>query len=185
MNRLLTVLAAGLSLALSSSGPAAADGSWLDGPRANWNRPDLPVPSAPPMDSAVDPRCLEQRRPPETAEDETLAAAGWTPYGSYRAGWGIVAVKALSGYDGMCRPMGFQELVFVDGAFAGTISPTPMDSRTDGAGGIADVIGPDRLVANYRRYAPRDPLCCPSGEVFVTFRIDRSGSVPLLEPTGP
>lgn len=167
------------------TGPVAADGSWIDGPRANWNRPGMEVPKAPPMDPVVDARCLGQGRPPETYADEVVAGAGWTLYGYYKAGWGIVAVKALSGFDGMCRPMGFQELVFVDGAFAGTISPELMDSRTDGAGEVEHIFGPDGLSASYRRYTPDDPLCCPSGSSAVEFRIERSVAGPLLVPIGP
>jgi hypothetical protein len=43
---------------------------------------------------------------------------------------------AISGYEGMCRPTGFQPCVFVDGAFAGTISPEPMATRANGSGSV-------------------------------------------------
>jgi hypothetical protein len=162
---------------------AAADGSWLDGPLDNWNEAGMEIPEAP-MGLMVDPLCQAQRRPPETDADEALAARGWTLLGSYQAGWGIVAVKALSGYDGMCRPIGHQEFVFVDGAFAGTISPSLMNSREDGAGAV-QLVGQEQLTASYRRYKPEDALCCPSGSAEVVFQIDRSGTVPILVPARP
>jgi hypothetical protein len=161
--------------------PASADGSWLDAPLVNWNRPGMAVPTAPPMPATIDPRCLGQLRPPETAEDQALAAAGWQLYGSYQAGWGIRAIKALSGFDGMCRPVDHQEFVFVDGALAGTISPGLMSSRTDGVGQV-EWLGERIVTASYRRYQPSDPLCCPSGQSSVSFRVDRGSAGPLLVP---
>jgi hypothetical protein len=41
--------------------------------------------------------------------------------------------RGTAGYDGMCRPRQYQDFVFVGSVFAGTLSPQPMDSRTDGA----------------------------------------------------
>ena len=61
----------------------------------------------------------------------------------------------------MCRPLGYNGFVFVDGAFAGTISPEPMDPRTTGAGSITGLQN-GRINARYVRYAATDPLCCPS-----------------------
>jgi hypothetical protein len=118
-----------------------------------------------------------------------VAGAGWTVAGDYRAGWGVQVVLGLALYDGMCRPLQYQEFVFVDGRFAGTISPTPMDSRTDGAGeteailsGI-DPAAPGQIVgASFRRYTAADPLCCPSATSFVTYRVERVGDAPLLVP---
>ena len=178
----MAALALGLLAALPWA-PAGADGSWIDGPPVNWNRPGMPIPTAPPMDPAADPRCLDLRRRPETYEDKLVAAGGWALWGSYQAGWGMVSVKALSGFDGMCRPLGFQEFVFADGVFVGTISPVLMDSRTDGAGAVLAFTGPDSLAAVFRRYAPEDPLCCPSGMAALTYTIDRSGPSPLLVPS--
>jgi hypothetical protein len=143
----------------------------------------MTVPAAPTTASPVDPRCLELRRRPETYEDKVVAAAGWTLWGSYQAGWGLVSVKALSSFDDSCRPRGFQEFVFVDGVFAGTISPVLMDSRTDGAGAVLAFIGPDSVAAVFRRYKAEDDPCCPSGMAPITFTIDRAGPAPLLVPT--
>jgi hypothetical protein len=83
----------------------------------------------------------------------------------------------------MCRPAGFQSFVFVDGTFAGTISPTPMNSRTDGAGNVLS-FGRETLVAFYVRYRPTDPLCCPSlPSSIVEFRIAHGDAGPVLIPT--
>jgi hypothetical protein len=61
-------------------------------------------------------------------------------------------VSGAAGTDGMCRPEQFQEFLFVKGAFAGTISPAPMDSRSDGAV-IRTNVGLDSTVAFFNRYA--------------------------------
>jgi hypothetical protein len=67
--------------------------------------------------------------------------------------------------------MQFQVFVFADGAFAGTISPTPMDSRTDGTGHIVGLFGRDFLSGQFQRYTPTDPLCCPSSTFAVKYSI--------------
>jgi len=60
-----------------------------------------------------------------------LIAAGWHLFSAAQVGWGIRLVDGLVGYDGMCRPNQFQGFVFADGQFVGTISPAPMNSRTE------------------------------------------------------
>src|SRR5206468_1938361 len=104
-------------LAALSAGLAAADGGWLDQPLSNWNQPGLDVPQAPPMDPSTNPQCLNQNRPVETDADQAIADAGWTLFGGYQGGWNSYVVRGLSGYDGMCRPLRFNEFVFVDGQF--------------------------------------------------------------------
>lgn len=184
MRRLLNAVTMALSvLMVPPSSLVAADGSWIDGPRVNWNQTGMTIPTAPSMSTEADARCLELRRRPETYEDKLVAAVGWTLWGSYQAGWGMTSVKALSSFDGACRPLGFQEFVFVDGAFAGTISPVLMESRTDGAGAVLAFSAPESIAAVYRRYKSDDDPCCPSGMAAITFAIDRSGTVPLLVPT--
>ena len=120
-----------------SHATAGADGAWLDqSPPTGWNVAGAaPIPPAPPTTrSSPIPAARRMARPPETDADRQVAGAGWTVSGDYRAGWGVQVVRGLALYDGMCRPLQYQEFVFVDGRFAGTISPSPMDSRTDGAG---------------------------------------------------
>ncbi len=177
------VVNVGLTVAVALlPGLAVADGSWLDGPVTSWNRPGADIPTAPPMHASPNPQCSSQGRPAETDADGAVAGAGWTLYGSYEGGWGVMVVRGLSGYDGMCRPLGYQEFVFADGNFAGTLAPGPMDSRTDGAGDLARLQSRDQLQASFQRYGPNDALCCPSSTTSVSYSIDRSGAAPVLVP---
>jgi hypothetical protein len=175
-----------LAVVLGSS-PAAA--AWLDaGAPDPWNRAGIAVPRAPQGHGNDDPRCRMGERPPESPEERELAARGWRLFRGYLGGFGLRVVWALSAYDGMCRPMGYQVFVFAGGAFAGTIAPDPMASRTDGAAVGVDLFGPAggnggaRIVATFNRYAPGDPLCCPSRTTTVQYRIDRQAGGPVLVP---
>jgi hypothetical protein len=163
----------------------AQEASWLDGNLASWNTPGMAIPAAPKPDVALDPRCTERERPPETDEDKALAAAGWRLFIAYQAGWGVTLIPALSSYDGMCRPIGYQYFVFVDGVFAGTIAPRPMDSRTDGAADAVNLWYKDQLTAEFRRYKPDDPLCCPSSSTSVEYTIEQTANGPVLNPVPP
>jgi hypothetical protein len=168
--------------------PAAAGadgpGDWLEQAAPdNWNQPGMAVPAAPqPYAADFDPRCGEQERASESPEEDQVVAQGWRLFNAAEVGWGLRLVDGLVSYDGMCRPLQFQGFVFADGQFAGTISPQPMDSRTDGVGRILNVGGPGNLAGQFVRYAPTDPLCCPSATFFVQYRIDRGGDGPLLVP---
>jgi hypothetical protein len=175
----------GLACFLIVPSAAVAQTSWLEAPPQAWNSPGMAVPAAPPLDGPEDPRCAQRsQRPPETAQDQQVAAAGWKLFAPYRAGWGITIISGLVGYDGMCRPFTFQTFVFVDGAFAGTISPEPMASRTDGSGRLDEFFdGSGTLSGSFARYGPNDPLCCPSSNSSVQYRIDRTPSGPVLVPT--
>lgn len=161
----------------------AQSGAWLDQPLVSWNQPGMAIPQAPPPIELVNPQCLSQARFIENNEDQALVNAGWNLFNSYRGGWGAVVIDATTGYDGMCRPLGYQTFVFVGGVFAGTISPEPMDSRTTGAGTLTSFVN-DSLSANFVRYAPTDPLCCPSlGSVDVQYKIQQTPDGPVLTPT--
>ena len=183
------VRAAALLMALIVGAVATAAAQpadlWLDRPLAPWNAAGMAVPAAPPPSPGGpdDARCAATRRPAETPQDAALAAAGWTPYGPYRAGWGVVVIDALTGTDGMCRPLGYQAFVFVDGAFAGTISPVPMDARTDGAAGGVTFDASGHLWATFVRYDPSDALCCPSRpSTVVEYRVERPAAGPVVVP---
>jgi hypothetical protein len=164
---------------------AAQDESWLDGDLASWNTPGMAIPSAPAPNAEPDPRCVERERPAETAEDDALVAAGWRLFLPYQRGWDVTLIPALSDYDGMCRPFGYQYFVFVDGVFAGTISPEPMNSRFDGAADDVNLWFEDQLSAEFRRYAADDPLCCPSGSAAVDYTIEETPDGPVLNPVPP
>jgi hypothetical protein len=187
MGRPLRLVAPGCVLAVVLAGPrgiAVADGAeiWLDRPLAAWNTAGMPIPPVQGIPNN-DPQCSATTRPAATPEDHAVAGAGWILDGPYRAGWGILVVAARSNSDGMCRPLDYQNFVFVDGAFAGTISPIPMSSRSDGAGYVTGFDASGRLAASFVRYAPTDPLCCASGPAtFLDYRIDRTPAGPVLIP---
>jgi hypothetical protein len=181
---ILAVFAIVLPLVLASP-VAAQDETWLDGDLASWNTPGMAIPAAPTIDGNPDPRCAERERPAETAEDDALVAAGWRLFLPYERGWGVTLISGLAGYDGMCRPLGYQSFVFVDGVLAGTISPRPMDSRTTGAATDVNLRYADQVSAEYLRYAPDDPLCCASSTDSVEFRIAETPEGPVLNPVQP
>jgi LppP/LprE lipoprotein len=182
------VVAVALLMTLWLSGIGRADsasdgtGSWLDEPVASsWNQVAMDVPAAHSL-SGSNPRCASVERWAETPEDQALVDAGWSLMAPYRAGWGLMVVDGAGGYDGMCRPLAYESFVFVDGQLAGTISPDPMNSRTTGAGSVI-ALRPDQVTARFLRYAPTDPLCCPSlGAVVVDYHVDRGPDGPVLTP---
>jgi hypothetical protein len=179
------LLGAGLFL-LPLAAPALAADSWLDHPYENWNAPGAELPIAPTDEFLADAQCLDGARVGETPEDLALEANGWHLFSHYEGGWGVMIVNATSGYDGMCRPIGFNQFVFVDGQFAGTISPDLMYARSDGVGQVTSFYGPDVILATYTRYADEDALCCPSlPDSTVSFRIDRLEEGPVLVPVNP
>jgi hypothetical protein len=181
---LLTAFAIILQL-IPSSSTLAQEETWLDGDLASWNTPGMAIPTASTIDGNTDPQCVERERPAETDEDDALIAEGWHLFLPYQRGWGVTLISGLSGYDGMCRPLGYQSFVFVDGVFAGTISPEPMDSRTTGAATDVNLWFADQVSADYLRYAPDDPLCCASETDSVEFTIEDTPDGPVLNPVPP
>jgi hypothetical protein len=171
-------IAAGLE---ASGAPPAKPAVWLDQPKpASWNTPGVAIPRAPATQDNIDARCRTLARPAELAADRGLQAQGWDLVGAFQGGWEILVIHATAGYDGMCRPRHFQAFVFVHGAFAGTLSPQPMDSRTDAALSQVAIASQTRLTAEYQRYTENDPLCCPSGTTEVVFEIAPDG--PVVRP---
>lgn len=149
-----------------------AGGSWMDEPAiASWNSAGRPVPAAPDVDDPVNPRCRELARPPQSNVDTQVRDRGWDLVGAFQGGWEVLVVRGTATYDGMCRPMQYQDFVFVRGRFAGTLAPAPMNSRTDGALSRVTLQGPTRLTAEYLRYEEPDALCCPSRITQVAFDI--------------
>src|SRR5215203_6276328 len=158
---------------------AGADGAWIDQkPIVNWNAAAQTIPIAPPMTDPVNPQCASTGRPPETDEDRAIAAAGWTLIGTYQGGYGVKTVTGASGYDGMCRPLGFQTFIFYHESFIGTVSPDLMNSRSDGvqqqifiSPPLSSTGGPPSLIVQFSRYTNADPLCCPSAISTVNYTI--------------
>jgi hypothetical protein len=185
MRRTISVSLAGfvilLPLAFSLSA-AAQDGSWLDGELTSWNTAGMEIPAAPDVDGNTDPRCAEKERPAQTDADKALVGKGWKLFAAYQSGWDVTVVSALAGYDGMCRPWGYNSFVFVGDTFAGTISPEPMYSRTDGAGNNVTLWYKNEITAEYARYAETDPACCPSNSSELVFTIEDTADGPVLNP---
>jgi len=173
----ITVLAGTVALC-GSQGKIA---SWLDDAKpTSWNTADSAIPTAPKIEGTVDPRCRQLARPPQLEEDKGLHDRGWDLVGAFHGGWQILVIRGTAGYDGMCRPRQYQDFVFVRGVFAGTLSPHPADSRTDGAPGHVFLEDGTRLIAEYARYAAADPACCPSRTTTVTFEV--AGDPPVVRP---
>jgi len=140
----------------------------------------MPIPLAPQGQKNPDPRCRESMREPASEVDQQVRARGWDLIGRTVDSGKIRVIVGAANYDGMCRPLQFQEFVFVRGIFAGTLSPVPMDSRTDGALGRVTVQADGRVQAEYLRYGAADPLCCPSRITTVVFEIEKEP--PVLKP---
>lgn len=163
-----------------------APGAWLDKTLVNWNQPSAAIPAPParmPAEKASIPQsCLKLARKPASAADRAVVKAGWTLFGTAHKHSNVAVVTAMSDVDGMCRPMGYQSFVFVNDKFAGTLSPVPMSSRTDGALGNVRFGAPGQMTAEFVRYADSDPLCCPSRTGSITYRIDSAGNGNVIAP---
>jgi hypothetical protein len=169
--------------ALLALAQAKPQGSWLDAPPKTWNTAGAAIPKAKPNPDNAS-RCRrEDARHPTLPADRQVAAAGWTLMGATLVYNQTTVVSALSGYDGMCRPNGYQTFVFRNGKFAGTISPTSMDSRTDGAASPPRLVSEDMLTVQFLRYSESDALCCPSRTTSVTYKLENAAGGALLVPT--
>jgi hypothetical protein len=190
--RAAAVAAASATLALAGAGVAAAQAvpaTWLDRPLVAWNTPGEAVPRAAIIE-APGGMCMAQERGPSSPEDLQVytGTLGWRLeqyWPNVRRGADAI-VLATSRYDGMCRPIGYQAFAFRGGRYAGTLSPVEMDSRTDGSLTDPPVFSGDgTIVATFTRYAPTDPLCCPSRPATrVTYRIENAAGGPVVVPAG-
>ncbi len=155
---------------------------WLDKPFTNWNASATRIPRAPKprSDSMLRSRCRGQERPATTAGDRQVRKMGWELYGPLLVFGKTSVIRALSDVDGMCRPMSFQLFVFVGDKFAGTLAPSPMDSRSDGSASEIRLLSGSRIEVEFSRYTPADPLCCPSKKQSVDFTVERG----VVRPAG-
>jgi hypothetical protein len=167
---------------LACSVPAYADsGSWLDKkPLPSWNVPGVAIPKAAKTNSGNLSRCTSTIRKPQTPADRMVASAGWKLFGPYQLYADTAIVMGESDADGMCRPAGYQGFVFVRGRFAGTLSPKPVDDRIDGAFAIPMLYDGSTFTVTYQRYTDKDPLCCPSRNTAVTFKVVQQHGVPVV-----
>ncbi len=157
---------------------------WLDKELKNWNNIDQMIPNAPKIDAdvpSVD-RCKDQIREATTPQERSIIKAGWELFGSVQTYNETTVMTAMSGVDGMCRPLGYQAFVFVGEQFAGTLSPQPMNSRTDGDISRIFLTSSSSLFVEYKLYNESDPLCCASEMSRVSFTIEPRDAKPLLIP---
>lgn len=186
MRRAARALTVFLAVA-ASPGSAAGPHSWLEGsPLVNWNRPGARIPRAPAPagDLPTAERCRGGvARPAENALEREVTRAGWTLFGGAEANGRTRMVSGCTSVDGMCRPLGYQLFVFVDGRFAGTLSPRPMDSRADGSVRLGRLLSSRAVSAEIARYAAADALCCPSRVSTVLYELRETAGGPLLVPT--
>ena len=183
----VTALVALVAIALGAAtapDALAQQAAWLDGPLAAWNSAGMAVPRAPQGAGFGPVQCQTLTRPSAGAEEGAVASAGWQltrDWPAQRRG-GTAVVMATADFDGMCRPLGFNGFVFEGGRFAGMIAPEPMGSRSDGTLVRPPAFLPDgRLDASFVRFAPTDPLCCPSrAPARLLYRIEQRAGGPVL-----
>jgi len=155
---------------------ASAQTSWLDRPMGrNWNTGDGAVPQAPEDSVPIDARCRDQIRTPDSLADRAVTRAGWTLFGAAQSFGTTTVVNGMGTTDGMCRPTQYNTFVFVNNQFAGTLSPTTMNSRTDGALTDAKLISANNITAEFVRYRASDAMCCPSQKSTVIYQLSRGG----------
>lgn len=170
------------ALILFSIGTAFGQTSWLDRPLNNWNNASGNVPNAPRTLAPIDARCQSQVRQPDSISDRAVTRAGWSLFGAAQTFGVVTMVNGMAGADGMCRPSLYNTFVFVRNRFVGTLSPTTMDSRSDGSLISARLNGVDSITADFARYRSNDALCCPSQESMVTYSIT-AGARATVRPT--
>lgn len=172
---------AGADPQAGAGGPGA---SWLDAPLGAWPT-EGSVPRAAVVSGTASRSCLAT--PPASREVDQIAAAGWRPFQLFDrpiGRGGVVVMGGLRDLTTDCAPAAFQVFVFVDGAFAGALSPVEMTTGRDGVVGAVRVLPVDVITAEFARYATGDSECCPSSRVRVSYGIDRSGGRVRVVPTG-
>ena len=126
---------------------------------------------------------------PRTASPESITAlrrARWVPFLHLDQAItrnGIEVVGGMTAAAPGCEPERFNLFVFVEGAFAGTVSPAAMTPSRDGAAGAVRITGADTITVEFARYLPGDSECCPSSRDRVSYRIDKTGAGPTLVKT--
>lgn len=167
--------------AIAQPGP----GAWLDG-TTTWNQPNAALPQAPTPDGGGNlPNCQDNLRPAALYEDALVEAAGWALTGPAQIFGDTTVITGAANADGMCRPLAYQVFVFTDGKFSGTLSPTPMDARTDGSLSSVDLYREGYLSAAFNRYTAEDALCCPSQSTSLFYEVETVDGAAVLVPQFP
>jgi hypothetical protein len=130
-------------------------------------------------------RCGTQGAKVSAAAAAALGKAAWVPFlhlDRQIIRDDVEVVGGMSAASPGCEATTFNLFVFAGGVFAGTLSPVPMTAARDGVVGAVRMAATDTLTAEFARYAPADPECCPSSRVRVSYRIERSGGRPAIVP---
>jgi hypothetical protein len=155
---------------------------WLDQPLGNWNKPGGLIARGQPSEK-IDPKCPVIK--PSTPAERTVFDAGLIPFLNFDQRLvrdDVEIVGGMRGADEMCAPVNYNLFVFVGGRLAGTLSPNAMTSRTDASSGAVRILAADTISAEFARYSAKDSACCPSARMTVRYRLDRSGTSPLVVP---
>lgn len=173
----------GVILSFNLNAAAQTAYNWLEAkPLPSWSERSRAILQTKKISPAELKRCSVVVRPPTLAADRMATKMGWTLVGDAQVFGRTTAITVAESFDGMCRPLGFQTLVFVGNRVAGTMSPGPMNSRTDGALTNVKIVNETTIVGDYVRYAEKDALCCPSKMNKVSFKIEPDGQNWLLKP---
>ena len=148
----------------------------------------ISVPSSP---LTVDAHLALEKRcgAPKNASPDSIAAlhrGRWVPFLHLDQAItrnGIEVVGGMTAASPGCEPESFNLFVFVNGSFAGTVSPTAMTPSRDRAAGAVRITGTDTFTVEFARYLPGDSECCPSSRERVSYRIEKTGSGPALVQT--
>jgi hypothetical protein len=173
-----------LFLLPSAKAQIDVSGEWLD-QETNWNQPGAAIPEAPAQAGNNLEFCEHTIRQAVLPEDKLVEAAGWTLTGSARIYDATTVLMGTANADGMCRPYNYQVFVFTDGVFTGTLSPIPMNSRSDGSLFDMDLYREGYIDASFNRYKPSDALCCASAESRVFYTVEMQDDLPVLVPRLP
>ena len=145
----------------------------------------MALPHAPDVDQDEIPSiCKPLPHRTTTPEERAVTAAGWMMFKSTQDGRGVIAVGASADLDGMCRPNQYQDFVFVNGKFAGTLSPKLMDARSDGSSVEISYPAANKIQVKFNRYNERDALCCPSRNSEAAYEIRNDRGQPVVVLTG-
>ena len=161
---------------------------WLDQRLTEWNQVGASVATAP---TTLDAQASLEKRcgSPKSASPESIAAVRrgrWAPFlhlDETIARNGIEVIGGMTAATPGCEPEAFNLFVFVDGAFAGTVSPAAMMPARDGAAGAVRITSAETMTVEFARYTPRDAACCPSSRVRVSYRINRTRAGPTVIAT--
>ncbi|MCL4818712.1 MAG: LppP/LprE family lipoprotein [Vicinamibacteria bacterium] len=172
---------------LTAALAGAGERSWLDAGLVQWNAGAAPLPTPPAASpggaepAGADTRCAPLAREATTGAQRAVAAAGWLLRdGASTVRDRLEVVRGFGAFGGQCRSHVMQAFVFVDGTFAGTLSPRPMDPRTDGELLAIDLGEGEQVEATYARYLDANALCCSSGRSRARFGVRADGGVPRL-----